>query len=78
MQILQIQNDRHIQTVVMEQECKKHASLKGEPCYYIPSTMIHGVVYFGACNTRARKAGMVGKIDPSSLSRIAKKGARRV
>lgn len=63
-----MQNEKYIPTVVFARGCRKHDSQKGEPCYVIPSTMVD-TVYFGVCNTRAKSAGMLGKVNPNSMSR---------
>lgn len=56
----------YIQTVIDRSDCHRHDT--SDACYKIPK--VSGVGYHeGICNSRARKAGMTGRIRPASLDR---------
>lgn len=53
--------------------CPKHRAKIGDPCWGIITD--EGLGLGAVCNNRAKKAGFVGRISPSSLS--TKSGQRR-
>lgn len=51
----------YIDRIISLQDCYRHRSEIGEPCWIIDSQ--HGTLQ-AICNTRARKAGATGEITP--------------
>lgn len=56
---------RHVSTILSRTDCTKHHSPVGIPCWHIP---VDGYGYLAAiCGLRAKRAGFVGQISPTSL-----------
>lgn len=60
--------DMHMPTVLRTAACSTHDAPHGIPCFHVPKISGNGY-HAGICNTRAWKAGMTGRINPSSLDR---------
>lgn len=60
--------DRHLPNVLETTTCNKHGAEKGHACWEIGRGENGFLNFAAACNSRARKAGMVGKISPQSLN----------
>jgi pyrimidine deaminase RibD-like protein len=57
--------ERHIDTVVTREPCDRHGKETGFPCWFLTGAGGNRVL-FGVCNSRAKKAGFVGKISPTA------------
>lgn len=60
--------ERHLPSVLNRTHCDRHFVGLHTPCFEVELLNGRGKLP-GICNTRARKAGMVGHINPSSLDR---------
>lgn len=60
--------DRKMDGILTGTDCKKHEKPTGMPCFNLLSGNGKGIL-FGICNTRAKRAGFVGKINPQSLQK---------
>jgi hypothetical protein len=56
-----------IDAVLATTACNRHGAELDQACFTIPSGLF-SQFFAGICNQRAKKHGMVGKIDPRSLS----------
>lgn len=67
-------NEEYLRTVVERKACGRHRAEWGKPCWVVLAE--DGSVYWGICDFRARKAGMVGEIDPRSLNQKGDRGSK--
>lgn len=61
-------NDSFVRDVTNRTVCDKHNVVQhGRPCWWIHT--LAGGLHMAVCNSRAKRAGFVGEIDPRSLRR---------
>lgn len=60
--------DLFLKNIIRRVHCDQHEAPSGVPCYEYQAAESN-TNHFGICNSRARRAGMVGEIHPASLDR---------
>ena len=72
-----VNSGEHIDYIINLISCEKHEAPKGYACYEIHYNSKRGETSSAVCGTRIIEAGFNGEINPSSLSRMTHREAKR-